>query len=247
MSVPERDLHALVRLVNEGREDPADPGAPLPWPVLDGLRSLVPCDSVSFFQLDPGRREASPIQDAPADSADTDESLAVFFTHYWDCDFCSYPDRTGDLDRVVLASDFYTQQQFRATGMWSEYLRPLGVAHELIACVGGLPGRTVRLLMWRGPGRDFSERDRAIVWLLRPHLYRLYRDRRRTEPGPASLTERQHELLRLVAVGYTNRQIGRRLGVTESTVRKHLEHVFARLQVASRTAAVARAFPDGVA
>lgn len=38
-----------------------------------------------------------------------------------------------------------------------------------------------------------------------------------------------------------NRQIARRLGLSDATIRKHLENIFARLQVTSRTAAVKRA------
>jgi DNA-binding NarL/FixJ family response regulator len=53
--------------------------------------------------------------------------------------------------------------------------------------------------------------------------------------------------LRLVAAGHTNAQIARRLGVTEGTVRIHLQNIYARLQVSSRTAAVTRAFPDRAA
>jgi DNA-binding NarL/FixJ family response regulator len=51
-------------------------------------------------------------------------------------------------------------------------------------------------------------------------------------------------LLRLVAAGHTNGQIARRLGVSEGTVRIHLQNIYGRLQVSSRTAAVTRAFPD---
>jgi DNA-binding CsgD family transcriptional regulator len=54
----------------------------------------------------------------------------------------------------------------------------------------------------------------------------------------------QRELLGLVAAGHTNAQIGRRLGLSEGTVRKHLENIYGRLQVSSRTAAVTRAFPE---
>ena len=61
-----------------------------------------------------------------------------------------------------------------------------------------------------------------------------------SEPHP-----RYWELLCLVAVGHTNAQIARRLDVTEKTVGKHLENIYTRLQVSSRTAAVTRAFPDG--
>jgi DNA-binding NarL/FixJ family response regulator len=50
-----------------------------------------------------------------------------------------------------------------------------------------------------------------------------------------------------VAAGHTNAQIARRLGVTEKTAGKHLEHIYARLQVSSRTAAVIKAFPDQAA
>jgi DNA-binding NarL/FixJ family response regulator len=59
------------------------------------------------------------------------------------------------------------------------------------------------------------------------------------------LTPRQRQLLRLVAAGLTNRQIARHVGLSEHTVRKHIENIFERLQVTSRTAAVARAFPSG--
>jgi len=51
-------------------------------------------------------------------------------------------------------------------------------------------------------------------------------------------------MLRLVAAGHTNAQIARRAGVSEGTVRIHLQNIYARLHVSSRTAAVTRAFPD---
>ena len=98
-----------------------------------------------------------------------------------------------------------------------------------------------------GPGPDFSERDRAVLTLLRPHLYQAYLDaERRRHPVPR-LTPRHWELLRLLAAGQTNTQIARRLGVTEGTVRTHLENIYERLHVSSRTAAVTRAFPDRAA
>ena len=57
------------------------------------------------------------------------------------------------------------------------------------------------------------------------------------------LTPRQWELLRLIAAGRTNIQIARQLGLSEGTVRTHLENIYGRLQVSSRTAAVTHAFP----
>jgi DNA-binding NarL/FixJ family response regulator len=59
--------------------------------------------------------------------------------------------------------------------------------------------------------------------------------------GIPELTTRQRELLDLVADGCTNAQIARRLGIAEGTVRKHLENIYRRLGVSSRTAAITRA------
>jgi DNA-binding NarL/FixJ family response regulator len=82
---------------------------------------------------------------------------------------------------------------------------------------------------------------------LRPHLDAVYQDSQRRRTGAARLTARQRELLRLVAAGYTNTQIARRLGISEGTVRTHLENIYERLGVSSRTAAVTSAFPNRVA
>jgi DNA-binding CsgD family transcriptional regulator len=51
------------------------------------------------------------------------------------------------------------------------------------------------------------------------------------------LTRREGDVLALVASGYTNAEVARRLCVQPSTVRKHLEHVYAKLGVQNRTAA----------
>ena len=81
------------------------------------------------------------------------------------------------------------------------------------------PGRTLRLFFFRGPGCDFSERDRALLVLLRPHLHQACLDaERRRHPVP-ELTARHWDLLPLLAAGYTNAQIARLLGISEGTVR----------------------------
>jgi len=132
--------------------------------------------------------------------------------------------------------------------MYSDVYRPLGLEHALVLFLpDGLPartGRTVRLCMFRGPGPDFSERDRALLTLLRPHLQQAYHEAERRRRGTPRLTPRQWELLRLVAAGHTNAQIARQIGVSQGTVRIHLQNIYERLQVSSRTAAVTRAFPD---
>ncbi|GAA4057844.1 MULTISPECIES: response regulator transcription factor [Agromyces] len=55
------------------------------------------------------------------------------------------------------------------------------------------------------------------------------------------LTVREAEVLALVAAGSTNREIGQALFLSEATVKSHLVHIFTKLGVGSRTAAVAKA------
>jgi DNA-binding NarL/FixJ family response regulator len=65
------------------------------------------------------------------------------------------------------------------------------------------------------------------------------------DPFPG-LTDREREILDLVARGLTNAEIARRLSVSDKTVRNHVSNVFAKLQVAGRAEAVARARDAGM-
>ncbi len=66
------------------------------------------------------------------------------------------------------------------------------------------------------------------------------------DSGEESLTCRELEVLRLVARGLSNAEIGDHLGLSKRTVSSHLEQVFEKLSVASRTEAVAQALRAGL-
>ena len=57
---------------------------------------------------------------------------------------------------------------------------------------------------------------------------------------PDRLTPREAQVVALVSRGWTNRRIGHILGITERTVRKHLENVNAKLGVSNQAAAATR-------
>jgi len=262
VAASERDLRALAAIVSEDRPDvPAKDG--LPPSLLADLMGQIRCDLIVFAGFDTGRQQtwflqAIPemrfLQAIPGRGEDVIEDVdPVNWQHYWHCQPCSYPDRTGDLRTIIKIADFYSARQWHSIGTRCGIYRPLGFEHNLMLTLpappGPLagPGRTMRFVLLREPGPDFSERDRALLTLLRPHLHQAYLDaERRRHPVPR-LTPRQRDLLHLLAAGCTNTQIARRLGISEGTVRTHLENIYIRLHVSSRTAAVTRAFPDRVA
>ena len=61
-----------------------------------------------------------------------------------------------------------------------------------------------------------------------------------------TLTAREHEVLKLVADGHTNREIGKELGVTEDTIKKHMQSILTKLDATSRTSAIAKATRAGI-
>jgi len=66
-------------------------------------------------------------------------------------------------------------------------------------------------------------------------------------PTPDPLTQREVEVLRLVAQGRDNREIAEKLVISEATVRTHVSHILGKLHLASRTQAVLYALREGLA
>ncbi|MEU4197459.1 response regulator transcription factor [Kribbella sp. NPDC026611] len=66
------------------------------------------------------------------------------------------------------------------------------------------------------------------------------------EPAPSPLAAREREVLALVAKGTSNRDIARELFISEATVKTHLSHVFTKLGVNDRAAAVAKGYEQGI-
>jgi DNA-binding NarL/FixJ family response regulator len=65
------------------------------------------------------------------------------------------------------------------------------------------------------------------------------------QPFP-TLTDREREILGMIAAGWSNTDIARRLVLSDKTVRNHVSNVFAKLQVADRAQAIVRAREAGL-
>ncbi|MGZ4314659.1 MAG: helix-turn-helix transcriptional regulator [Gaiellaceae bacterium] len=218
--------------------DPAD--EPFGLDLIDALFDAVSAEQVAYvewrFGDDTALRVCRPERDPRPDDTELVEVLAA-------C--CStYPLR--DVDHATSVeplrlTDVVHRRALQESPFYALLMRPFGVEHELKLWLPAPPGHARFFELIRGAGRDFTDRDRALLALLRPHLAKL-RARLDRRPCRPPLTEREADVMQLVALGLTNREIAQRLFISPATVRTHLEHVFDKLDVRSRAAAVSAAF-----
>jgi DNA-binding CsgD family transcriptional regulator len=117
---------------------------------------------------------------------------------------------------------------------------PAAELHTLELPLGAQAGDgPVIVVTRRSP--PFSERERERLMLLQPHLAFLYAQAAGHLPAPLHiLTRRESEVMRWLSFGKTDTDIAAVLAISPRTVHKHLEHIYVKLGVETRTAAVMR-------
>ena len=240
----EGDVDLLHAVLEDARHD--DPGPAFPWVLFEGLQRLVPCDLDVSFQVHDYRRRQSSF----AQAIDEGDPVAVRlepdpdspFWRLWWSSICSWPQRSGNLRSVLWSGDFFpTDRALRADPMHAE-LHP-DLTGELVVSLPAPPGEARRFVFMRTSGKPFSERDRQVLELLRPHLYEVLLDGERRRACVPPLSPREWELLALAAAGLSNAEVAAALWVSVGTVRKHMEHIREKLCVHSIAAAAAKALP----
>lgn len=235
-AITRRDFEATLRLVG-------DAGAGLAYDesvstLLTGIPRLVASEltTLSFCDLAHGRRT---VISNPSRALGPEE-IGCF-----DRFFATHPlvryhatHRAGGTWRI---SDSLSGEAFLASSLYNEYYRRIGLDCATAMPVVNTEGMLVSFVLNRR-GRDFSERDIRLLDLLREPVAKLLRARRAiaADPALARLTRREREVLDWVARGKTNADIGAILGMSPRTAQKHLESVFVKLGVESRTAAALR-------
>jgi DNA-binding CsgD family transcriptional regulator len=205
--------------------------------VLLALRELMRADAVIFNDLAP-MRSASWAQSTTlaADNAPAAD-IDAFYRLFWSSP-ASHPDRSGDRKTPTALSDFLTIRQWRNSGMYSVLRTNLDFERQLLLPLHGPPGHSRRVRFVRLRGRDFDDTHRAFATLIRPHLAAHLQACTLAGLGTA-LTNRQRQLVGLLAGGYSNNQIAHALAISPATVRTHLQEIYQRLGVTSRGQAVA--------
>jgi DNA-binding CsgD family transcriptional regulator len=224
--------------------------AELPDLLLPLLVSLVGADSVLWTELD---LSASPLPLRIVSYPDglLDEQAAMALERHAEHFPLTRHTRPGGDGRPIRRSDLQSTLSFRSSGMYADVAAKIGVDEVLALALK--PGSLHVCISLNRTGPDFTAAEVDLLSQLRPLLTRrvvrlaaIRPDQPAAAggdpwPGLAGLTPRQQQVLRLVASGLTDAAIGHRLGCSPRTVDKHLEHIYRRLGVSSRTAALAAA------
>ncbi len=98
-------------------------------------------------------------------------------------------------------------------------------------------------------GDTWSRRFEAVLQLVVPHIHVVLTSLARigaTSESPAVLSPREYEVLRWIADGKTDAEIGDLLNISICTVRIHVRHIIGKFDAANRTHAVAKALRSGI-
>lgn len=315
--------------------------------ILAGINDLIPCDMVGYNEVDTAEGTLVVFYDRSI--PEYDEIARIFPSVMHQHPMVATAD-AGD-GRTYKLSDFFTTREFHRLELYQDMYRLVGAEEQMAFSI---LGEVIVGIALNRQSRSFTERDRTILELVRPHLAQAYgevrereaaaaliealeagleeragamivlgaggsvvhageparellsaylgppagggsplpaelldwlashdpdrhpqplrvegprgfltvrllalsasdghralllEERRPRPPGIAALmafglTRRQAEVLRLMAMGKDNDEIARSLFVSPATVRKHVEHIYRRLGVSSRAAAVATA------
>ena len=243
----------VLRAIAEGCPSPAEFGRRgvewLPRIAASEITTLSLCD------LHTGRRRV--VSDPP--HAFDREALYAFDRHFFEHPLVRFhgEHRGAGAHRI---SDSLSIRAFRATPLYADYYAKVGLDHAL-ALPLHVDSRWLVSFVFNRTGRDFSARDCQLLERIRPHLAATYAQSHalaevqralaegvaRTAEGAhdtyavATLTTREREVLGWLAAGKTNAQIAAIIGASPRTVAKHLERIYEKLGVESRTAAALRA------
>ena len=249
-----RDRHeALLAFLLEAVSEQGT--TPFPAHVLAGMRQVVRCETVSYWEWSPGELLERSL------AADEPEGIMQVWAAYRHVrhddplpggasDGSPLPDRAW-LGEVLTISDFLSDRQFRSGGLYTEICKPLGVraVMKVFLPTGGTTGAS---FVFDTARSRFTDSDRLALQRLIPYLVQLRRNAHARNAYLAlldstaaartslqRLTSRERVVLARAAEGETNAIIAQALFISPGTVRKHLEHIFDKLEVRTRTEAAA--------
>jgi DNA-binding CsgD family transcriptional regulator len=253
MHVPLEKLQQAMQLVDSLAD--LDETGKFTEIALPAVADLVGCDIVTYNEIPSAPDETGYYLDYPHGCIDT-SSLAIFETHLHEHPLLAHYRASGS-GKPAKISDFVSRQQFHRLGLYSEFFRHIPVEYQIAFYLADTADGRLTAIALNRAGKDFAEDDRDLLNAISAPLgnaQRRTRDRHSARlalgtaesDGVADLTDREAQILQLAARGRTNQAIARTFDVSPRTVAKHLEHIYRKLGVTSRAAAVYRTVAAGL-
>ena len=195
--------------------------------ILQSLSGLVPCDLLFWTRLD--LQTSFTIAEVGYPQAPPTAMVSDWMAH-----LLPHPVLSGGGDPMVSCVELLHPGQLHV-GVYQIPWRQTRSGHGIGISLSHPHGESQDVIIFRRRGPDFNDRDHVMLRLLRPHLDAALH--RLAYPAPR-LTPRELEVLPYVRDGMPNHHIAQALAIAESTVIKHLEHIYARTGAHSRTQAV---------
>jgi DNA-binding CsgD family transcriptional regulator len=239
MSISGRDLRQVVRFLQRSRDAPG--GEPFDRSMLQELGTLIPADLVEYFEIRQLDRFGLAYMTSHDQAEDAPGVLDAFeaYRHQNPIGAFRWTPGAG----AIRLTSIVPQRDLHRLDFYQSFLRPSRIRDQLKVWLRRSPDSAVCISLDRSDG-GFSERDAAILEVLQPHLRVLHDARKvqRTTRRPdeeASLTRREAQVLTCVLAGHRTAEVADLLVISPHTVRKHLEHAYAKLGVHGRAEAAA--------
>lgn len=242
----ESDLRGALSALRTLAEDGGDCDAFVAR-ALDTLPRLVPSDltTLSLCDLRRGTRTVFTRKGEAISETDRKTFDRYFHGHPLVRFHGSHP--RGPTQRI---SDCPAGGAFRNSALFADYYNRIGIRY-VMALPLRIDESNVVSIVFNRSASDFRDNERALLEGVRPVLAALYRERMKRSQGRGvlsaghlealPLTRTEREVLALLAAGKTNAEIAALLDSSTRTVQKHVEHIFQKLGVETRTAAAVRA------
>ena len=211
---------------------------------LNLVNRLLPLDSAAFYLVDPDMRHRGVVLHNLEAEAERD-----YADHFRDLDPLNPALFAQREDTVVCIDEQLSEQALFASEYYRGFMQPLGHRHvaDMFFRRDGQIVAVLSMLRDAAAG-PFTTGELTLLRDLQPFLqYTLntvYLPRRVQQRQGAQdrfgLTEREVDVVELIVAGASNKAIARELGLSLATVKTHLQHVFQKTGVSSRTALSAR-------
>lgn len=246
-SVSGRDMRAILSFLEAGywatAEDSAQrstPAGTLPRPVLRALDGLIPAKLVESFQIrrdvfDESRYTTNYDEGEPPPGVEEYAHLrgrSPINAFRW-----------RPANGPMRLSGVMSARTLRGLPWYRYYLRPMNIDDQLKIWLWSSSNSAACVSLDRADA-NFDDRDAAVFAVLQQHLAVMRESlmsgtTKERDPSIDDLTVREAQVLSWAARGRRNEEIAQLLSISPATVRKHLEHAYAKLGVRNRVEAIA--------